>query len=123
MDVNTASADQDVFQFVDVREEYEFNAGHIRGSMHIPLMDLPGRFDEIPRNRTVVAVCQIGQRSDLAARFLIEQGFDAHNLEGGLARWQAAGLPVDSPEGPAGRVVDGFARDFDGLLGDRTEPS
>ena len=114
MDVATASAQADSFLFVDVREPNEFDAGHIRGSVHIPLMELPQRFEELPRDRTVVAVCQVGQRSELAANFLVQQGFEAHNLEGGLAKWQAAGLPFEA-EGDA-QVVDGFARDFDGLL-------
>lgn len=98
VDVATASAQADSVVLVDVRELYEWDAGHISGSVHIPLMDLRQRFEELPRDRTVVAVCQIGQRSDLAARFLTEQGFDAHNLEGGMAKWQAAGLPFEAVE-------------------------
>lgn len=122
VDVNTASAEAESFIFVDVREGYEFDAGHIAGSIHIPMMELPHRFDEIPRDRPIVAVCQIGQRSELAANFLTQQGFEAHNLEGGMAKWVAAGFPSQSGEGSEGRVVDGWARDFDGLLKDRTEP-
>jgi rhodanese-related sulfurtransferase len=95
--------------FLDVREAYEFQAGHIDGSVHIPLLDLPERFEELGRDKPVVVVCQIGQRSDLAARFLRERGFDAHNLEGGVARWTAENRPI-AGDGGGGQVVDGWAR-------------
>ena len=102
--------------FLDVRERYEWDAGHVAGSVHIPLMELPHRFEEVPVDRTVIAVCQIGQRSELAANFLRERGYTAHNLEGGMARWQATGLPFEAESGTAGDVVNGYARDFNGLI-------
>ncbi len=116
MDVQTAFERYDEFLFVDVREPYEWEAGHVPGSVHIPLVELPHRFSELDKNRTVVAVCQVGQRSDLAARFLIEQGFDAHNLEGGVAEWAGRGFPLVGAAGLTGQVLDGYARDFNGLL-------
>ncbi len=102
--------------FLDVRERYEWEAGHIEGSLHIPIMELPARAQEVPNTGTIIVVCQIGQRSDLAARFLRENGYDAHNLEGGMSAWQAQGLPFVTAAGDSGDVVDGFARDFNGLL-------
>jgi rhodanese-related sulfurtransferase len=122
MDAHTAHEQSDSVLFVDVRERYEWDAGHIDNSVHIPLMELQQRFAELPRDQRIVAVCQIGQRSELAARFLSQQGFDAHNLEGGMASWQAKDLPFVSDAGSDGEVVDGWARDFDGLLKDRTDP-
>lgn len=117
MDPQAAFARRDEVVFVDVREAYEFDAGHIEGSQHIPIMELPQRFEELPKDRTIVCVCQIGQRSDLTARFLTERGYDAHNLEGGVTMWLEHGFPlIDGSEQEAGEVVDGFARDFDGLL-------
>ena len=116
MDAREAHAEVGKALFLDVREPYEWAAGHIKDSVHIPLMELPDRFEELPRDRRVIAVCQIGQRSDLAARFLSEQGFDAHNLEGGLARWEALQLPFVAADDSNVQVVDGYARDFKGLL-------
>jgi rhodanese-related sulfurtransferase len=97
-------------QFIDVREYYEFDAGHIEGAVHIPLRHLPERFELLDRDRPVVVACQIGQRSDLAARFLCEKGFDAHNLEGGMTLWVEQELPIRSGEGSTGKVVDGWAQ-------------
>jgi rhodanese-related sulfurtransferase len=122
MDARAAHAALGSAVFLDVREPYEWAAGHVEGSVHIPLMQLPERFGEIPNERPVIAVCQIGQRSELAARFLTERGFEAHNLEGGVAAWQANGLPLVGDQGSSGEIVDGYARDFDGLLSEREEP-
>ncbi|HWL66097.1 MAG TPA: rhodanese-like domain-containing protein [Actinomycetota bacterium] len=115
MDVQTAFEQRSTVLFLDVRERYEWDAGHVADSIHIPLMELPQRVAEVPDTRKVIVVCQVGQRSELAAKFLRDQGYEAHNLEGGLARWQAAGLPFESAGGK-GEVVDGYARDFDGLI-------
>lgn len=116
MDARSAFDRKGEVVFLDVREPYEFDAGHIDGSMHIPLAQLPGRTNELPSDRTIVVVCQIGQRSDLAAQYLREKGYAAHNLEGGLTVWQSLGLPCATDAGQEPDVVDGFARDFNGLL-------
>lgn len=82
---------------VDVRSTEEFATGHVRDAKHIPLADLSNRIGELDKskNRTVVVVCQTGARGDKAARQLQAAGFDdVHSLEGGLAAWKAAGLPV-----------------------------
>jgi rhodanese-related sulfurtransferase len=82
---------------VDVRSSEEFAAGHLRDAKHIPLADLGARIGELDKskNRTVIMVCQTGARSDKAARQLQAAGFeDVHSLEGGLAAWKAAGLPL-----------------------------
>lgn len=97
-------------QFVDVREFYEFDAGHIEGAIHIPLRMLPSKFETLDNDRPIVIACQIGQRSALAADFLRERGFDAHNLEGGMTLWASQGLPFVSNLGDKGEVVDGWAQ-------------
>ena len=100
------------FSFVDVRQDYEFEAGHVEGSVHITLQELPARVDEVDTSRPVVITCQIGQRSGLAAEFLRSRGVDAHNLEGGLEAWVKNGYPlVASQQG--GRVVDGWAEQLE----------
>jgi rhodanese-related sulfurtransferase len=82
---------------LDVRSADEFAAGHLRDAKNIPLADLANRIGELDKskNRTVVVVCQSGARSDKAARQLAAAGFgDVWSLDGGVAAWQAAGLPV-----------------------------
>jgi rhodanese-related sulfurtransferase len=82
---------------LDVRNGDEFAGGHLRDAKNIPLADLANRIGELDKskNRTVVVVCQSGARSDKAARQLAAAGFaDVWSLDGGVAAWQAAGLPV-----------------------------
>jgi rhodanese-related sulfurtransferase len=82
---------------LDVRSAEEFAGGHLRDAKNIPLADLATRIGELDKskNRTVVVVCQTGARSDKAAKQLAAAGFeDVWSLDGGVAAWQAAGLPL-----------------------------
>lgn len=98
---------------LDVRQAYEYDAGHIEGSLHIPIGEIKDRWEELDERRAIVVVCQIGQRSDLVAAFLRDRGYEAVNLVGGLAAWAAEGLPLTTGSA-TGTVVDGFARGIDG---------
>jgi len=86
---------------VDVREVEEWRAGHVDGSVWIPLGELAARAGELPRDRPLVIVCRTGSRSGYAADALAAAGFDARNLAGGLQQWVAADLPL----APAGGIV------------------
>ena len=78
------------YVIVDVREPYEFDAGHLPNSLHIPLGDLPARFKEIPDDATPVFICRSGGRSLNACAFALQAGAaKAVNLEGGLKAWAA----------------------------------
>jgi rhodanese-related sulfurtransferase len=93
-------------QIVDVREQYEWDAGHIDEAMHIPLNQLmAGGGQDLALDRPVVAVCRSGNRSELASLMLQARGYDAHNMEGGMEAWEAAGLPFSAEDGTAGRVA------------------
>lgn len=82
--------------FIDVREQDEYDAGHIPGVKLIPLGSVPSRLSEIPKDKTVVAVCRSGNRSGQAAQFLRGQGFDnVHNMAGGMNEWSQAGYVVE----------------------------
>jgi len=73
---------------VDVREPYEWSAGHIEGSIHIPLAQLPARMNEIPRDRELVMLCRVGGRSAAAQQFLMRAGYErVRNLVGGIIAW------------------------------------
>ncbi len=90
---------------LDVREQHEWDAGHIDGAVHIPLTDLPDRVDEVEDRDNIVAVCLVGARSAKAARVLASNGIEAVNLVGGMRAWHAAGLSVVTSDGSPGRVV------------------
>jgi rhodanese-related sulfurtransferase len=76
---------------LDVREPIEWDQAHVPGSVHIPLGELTSRLDEVPVDGQVLVVCAVGARSARAAGYLVQQGRDAVNLDGGLVEWQAAG--------------------------------
>lgn len=83
---------------LDVREESEFNAGHIRGAKLIPLLKLKERIGELERyrNQPIVVVCRSGNRSATATALLGNREFGlAYNLTGGMMAWQKADLPVE----------------------------
>lgn len=82
--------------FVDVREQSEYDAGHIHGVKLIPLGSVADRLSEIPKDKTVVAVCHSGNRSAQATDFLRKQGYtNVHNMLGGMTAWSQAGNPVE----------------------------
>lgn len=83
---------------LDVREPVEWAHGHIEGSVHVPLNELPERIGEVP-DAQVLVVCKVGGRSAHAAAYLLQQGRDAVNLDGGLMDWAAAGRPLVSETG------------------------
>ena len=88
---------------IDVREDAEWEAGRIAGARRIPLNELTARAGEVARDRTVVFCCRGGSRSGMAAEAFSADGYDAHNMIGGLVAWHDEGLPLE-PEG--GAVLD-----------------
>jgi adenylyltransferase/sulfurtransferase len=82
--------EQPGFSVVDVREPYEFEAGHLPDSIHIPLGELPQRLEEIPSGTTPIFICRVGGRSLAACQIAFSAGAtEAINLEGGLRAWAA----------------------------------
>lgn len=82
---------------VDVREPAEFATGHMRDAKNIPLQELAQRVSELDKFKAkpVVVVCQSGVRSAKATTQLKKAGFnEVYSLNGGLAAWQAQGLPT-----------------------------
>ncbi|MCS6896391.1 MAG: FAD-dependent oxidoreductase [Nitrospira sp.] len=75
---------------LDVRLPDERAQGAIPGSSHIPLDELRGRIDELPRDREIIVYCQTGQRSYIAARLLSQRGFRVRNLTGSYRTWETA---------------------------------
>ncbi|HUE49054.1 MAG TPA: rhodanese-like domain-containing protein, partial [Steroidobacteraceae bacterium] len=80
---------------VDVREVYEFSAGHLEGSVNIPLGELPRRLAEIAPDSAPVFICRSGGRSMAACELALSAGVAAPaNLDGGLLAWAAQIAPA-----------------------------
>jgi rhodanese-related sulfurtransferase len=83
---------------LDVRPRKEFEAGHLRGAVNIPIEELSARVDELPRDRRVITYCrgEYCMFADEAAEVLQAHGFDVVRLEGGWPEWQSEGRPVQT---------------------------
>ena len=86
-------------QLIDVRQPEEHDAGRIAGDRLIELSRLATEVDSLDQTRPIVFYCRSGSRSAMATEAFRGAGFDAHNMVGGLLDWQAAGLPLDPPDG------------------------
>ncbi|PEZ07558.1 CoA-disulfide reductase [Bacillus sp. AFS018417] len=69
---------------IDVREPHELKQGIIKGSVNIPLDELRDRLHEIPTNQEIYITCQLGMRGYVAARILMENGYEVKNVDGGF---------------------------------------
>ncbi|HSH69296.1 MAG TPA: rhodanese-like domain-containing protein [Deferrisomatales bacterium] len=84
---------------IDVRSGFEYRAGHIPGAPHLPTSHIPFRRGRLPENRDerLVLTCEHGPRAQLAARVLRFLGFkNVELLEGHMAAWRTAKLPMDT---------------------------
>lgn len=75
--------------FIDVREQEEYEAGHIAGVKLIPMSELETRKQEIHPDKETVLICRSGKRSGLACAFLATHGYHhLYNMTGGMLDWQ-----------------------------------
>lgn len=69
---------------LDVREKVELAVEHVPEAVNIPLGELRSRLEELPRDREILVVCRSGQRAYTATRCLIQHGFKARTISGGM---------------------------------------
>ncbi len=94
---------------LDVREDDEWAAGHVEGALHIPMSDFVARFGELTEavedGRRVHVVCRVGGRSAQVTQYLVRQGIDAVNVDGGMQAWDGAGRPMVTDNGSPAFVL------------------
>jgi rhodanese-related sulfurtransferase len=83
---------------LDVRnpDEWKSSVGHLRNAVLIPLQELgtkPAALEPL-RSKNIIVYCRSGTRSSKAARLLVDQGFHAVTMRGGLREWNRKELPV-----------------------------
>jgi rhodanese-related sulfurtransferase len=71
----------------DVREGNERAESFVPGSRHLPLGQVKARLGELPRDKPVAFICRTGRRSAMAAATARREGYDAHNVKGGMTAW------------------------------------
>ena len=93
-----ASGELDI---VDIREQYEWDAGRAPGSRHIEIERVASRAPLLDRARPVAFLCRGGIRAGMVAHAFRAIGFDAYSVSGGFTAWHEQGLPTE----PDGAVV------------------
>lgn len=91
--------EDDAYVVIDVRDPHEYQAGHIPSAALIPVNSVFARRDELPKDKKILFVCKMGQRSALAAEMAAAAGLppeQLYNLEGGTDAWMKAGEPVEA---------------------------
>lgn len=83
-----SSAASDSIVFINVREKYEYESGHVKGMINIPLSEFESRIHEIPKNKEIVLFCRSGNRSKQAASILRENRYNhVVSVKGGIQQW------------------------------------
>ncbi len=84
---------------IDVREPGEYQGGHIPTATLLPVNSVFARREELPKDKKILFVCAVGQRSALAAEMAAAAGLPAdhlYTLDGGTDAWKKAGQPVEA---------------------------
>ncbi|MGQ4618311.1 rhodanese-like domain-containing protein [Nocardia sp. R7R-8] len=89
-----ASADTPRSILLDVREADEWRLGHAPGAVHIPMVDVPARIDELDYDADLYVICRQGGRSLQVVEYLTHIGYEAIQVRGGMVAWQQAGRPL-----------------------------
>ncbi|MCS0635244.1 rhodanese-like domain-containing protein [Streptomyces sp. LP05-1] len=94
---------------LDVREDDEWAAGHVEGALHVPMSDFVARFGEVTEavadGRRAYVMCRVGGRSAQVTQYLVGQGIDAVNVDGGMLAWEGAGRPMVTDHGGPAAVL------------------
>jgi rhodanese-related sulfurtransferase len=90
---------------LDVREDYEWDAGHAPGAVHVRMSELAERLDEIPDESPLYVICRVGGRSARVTQYLNATGWDAVNVVDGMSGWVRAGRPMESETGKPPTVL------------------
>jgi rhodanese-related sulfurtransferase len=80
---------------LDVRTQEEWDEYHAPMATLIPLDELPNRLNEAPKDREILVVCRSGNRSQEGRDILLEAGYNAVSMAGGMKDWYAAGYPIE----------------------------
>ncbi|MFQ5861363.1 MAG: rhodanese-like domain-containing protein [Dehalococcoidia bacterium] len=88
---------------VDVRNPDEWHAGHIKGSLWIPVDEVLNRIDELPQDKKLLFICAQGVRSGLACEMAAAMGFPSellYNIEDGVPAWMEKSYPTSYGDDP-----------------------
>ncbi len=91
-------------RLIDVREQWEFDSGHVPGAQWLPMALVPVRKEEFVSAHPVYVICRTGARSGQVVAWLAQQGIAATNVAGGTQLWGQQGYPIETAQ-PTGRMA------------------
>jgi rhodanese-related sulfurtransferase len=86
---------QDGAFVVDVRTQEEWDEYHVPNVPLIPLDELPNRLNELPKDEEILVICRSGNRSQEGRDIMLEAGYNATSIAGGVKEWYAKGYPIE----------------------------
>jgi hydroxyacylglutathione hydrolase len=90
--------DEGDYDIVDVREDWEWNKGHVPGARHVVLNSVLANPAAAKFRDKTIFVCMTGERSSVASEMAVALGIkDVVNFRGGTKAWKDAGLPLEMP--------------------------
>ena len=90
-------SDNNLARFIDAREAEDYSEGHIKGALFITVDDILSRYDELPQDKRLMFICEVGVRSGLACEMAAAMGYDTeklYNVEDGTGSWIQNGHPT-----------------------------
>jgi rhodanese-related sulfurtransferase len=94
-EVHTTLQNGEAITVLDVREDWEWDQGHVGGALHMQMNDVPNRRHELEGASKIVVVCHLGQRSAMITQYLLTQGLqNVYNMAGGMDSWTRHGYEV-----------------------------
>ena len=80
---------------LDVRTQEEWDEYHVPNTTLIPLDQLPNRLSEVPKDKEIVVICRSGNRSQQGRDILLQAGYNATSVTGGIKDWYAKGYDIE----------------------------
>jgi rhodanese-related sulfurtransferase len=80
---------------LDVRTQEEWDEYHVPNTTLIPLDQLPNRLSEVPKDKEIVVICRSGNRSQQGRDILLNAGYTATSVTGGVKEWYAKGYDIE----------------------------
>ncbi len=96
LEAKTLIAQRSGLAIIDLREPQELHEGSIAGSQLMPFREIAQGRLTLPNDRPLLLICAIGGRSYMVGQYFSRKGYpEIYSLEGGIAAWKQAGLPVE----------------------------
>ena len=96
---------------IDVRNEDEYESGHVTNAVWIPVDEIVQRMEELPSEGNLLFICAVGARSGLAAEYASSLGIDSSrlfNIEDGTPTWISKGLPTSNGQDKWSKLIQKF---------------